>query len=84
VGPTKRIEQPQHDRAHPPAPTIVRRLSGFIEPCLPSKAARPPSGPFCVQEIKHDGYRLMVGRDDSRVRCITRYYHRVSGRGGET
>jgi hypothetical protein len=25
---------------------IARRPSGFIEPCLPSKAARPPSGPL--------------------------------------
>ena len=46
---------------------IVRR-SGFIEPCLPSKAVRPPSGPLC-HEIKHDGYRLMVRRDGLRVRC---------------
>ena len=34
--------------------------SCFIEPCLPSKAVRPPSGPLWVHEIKHDGYRLMV------------------------
>jgi ATP-dependent DNA ligase len=42
---------------------IVRRPSGFIEPCQPSKVARPPSGPLWVHEIKHDGYRLMVRRD---------------------
>ena len=34
--------------------------SGFIEPCLPSTAERPPSGPDWVHEIKHDGYRLMA------------------------
>ena len=52
---------------------IVRRPSGFIEPCQPSKVARPPSGPLWVHEIKHDGYRLMVRRDGSRiVRCFTR------------
>jgi hypothetical protein len=33
---------------------IVRRPS-FIAPCLPSKVARPPSGPLWVHEIKHDG-----------------------------
>ena len=33
---------------------------------------RPPSGPLWVHEIKHDGYRLMVRRDDLRVRCFTR------------
>ena len=49
--------------------------SGFIEPCQPSKVARPPSGPLWVHEIKHDGYRLMVRRDGSRVRCFTRNGH---------
>ena len=54
---------------------IVRRPSSFIEPCLPSKVARPPSGPLWVHEIKHDGYRLMLRRDGSRVRCFTRNGH---------
>jgi bifunctional non-homologous end joining protein LigD len=40
----------------------VRRSSGFIEPCLPSRAARPPSGSGWLHEIKQDGYRLMVRR----------------------
>jgi ATP-dependent DNA ligase len=52
-----------------------RRPSGFIEPCLPSKVARPPSGPLWVHEIKHDGYRLMVRRDGERVRCFTKGGH---------
>ena len=56
-------------------PMIVRRPSGFIEPCQPSKVARPPSGPLWVHEIKHDGYRLMVRRDGARVRCFTRNGH---------
>ena len=51
------------------------RPSGFIKPCQPSKVARPPSGPLWVHEIKHDGYRLMVRRDGSRVRCFTRGGH---------
>ena len=51
----------------------VRHPFGFVEPCLPSKAEQPPSGPLWVHEIKHDGYRLMVRRDGSRiVRCFTR------------
>jgi hypothetical protein len=41
--------------------------ASFIEPCLPSKVERPPSGPLWVHEIKHDGYRLMVRRDVSRT-----------------
>jgi ATP-dependent DNA ligase len=46
--------------------------SSFVEPCVPSKAAAPPSGALWVHEIKHDGYRLMVRRDGQRVRCFTR------------
>lgn len=52
-----------------------RRPSGFIEPCQPSRVARPPSGPLWVHEIKHDGYRLMVRKDGARVRCFTRNGH---------
>ena len=37
------------------------RPPGFIEPCLPSPADRPPSGPNCIHEIKHDGFRLIPG-----------------------
>jgi hypothetical protein len=40
--------------------------SGFIEPCLPSSAEQPPSGPGWVHEIKHDGFRVMV-RHDARL-----------------
>ena len=41
------------------------RLAGdtkFIEPCLPSPADKPPSGSSSIQEIKHDGFRLMARR----------------------
>jgi hypothetical protein len=51
---------------------VLRRPSGFIEPCQPSKVDRPPSAPLWVHEIKYDGYRLMIRRDGSRVRCFTR------------
>jgi bifunctional non-homologous end joining protein LigD len=44
----------------------------FIEPCLPSSADRPPSGPNWIHEIKHDGYRLMARRDPVGIRLITR------------
>src|SRR5215831_3864200 len=54
--------------------------SGFIEPCLPSTAERPPSGPDWVHEIKHDGYRLMVRRDPVGVRLLTRNGHDWSDR----
>ena len=44
----------------------------FIEPCLPSPADQPPSGPNWIHEIKHDGYRLMARRDPVGIRLITR------------
>src|SRR5215510_7627322 len=49
--------------------------SGFIEPCLPSPADRPPSGPDWIHEIKHDGYRLMTRRDPTGIRLLTRNGH---------
>ena len=51
---------------------IARSPVGFIQPCRPIKAARPPSGPLWIHEIKHDGFRLLVRREGSRVRCFTR------------
>jgi len=55
----------------PPSPP----RSGFIEPCLPSAAERPPSGPDWVHEIKHDGFRLMARRDSVGIRLLTRNGH---------
>jgi bifunctional non-homologous end joining protein LigD len=49
--------------------------SGFIGPCLPSPAERPPSGPGWIHEIKHDGYRMMARRDAAGVRLLTRNGH---------
>ena len=46
--------------------------AGFIEPCLPSLATKPPSGPEWIHEIKHDGYRLMICRDTAGIRLLTR------------
>jgi bifunctional non-homologous end joining protein LigD len=56
---------------------IPRRVLpvGFVEPCIPTLAAKPPSGPGWVHEIKHDGYRLMVRRDGDTVRLFTRRGH---------
>src|SRR5262245_59472741 len=42
---------------------IRRTPPGFIQPCLPSPADHPPSGPAWVHEIKHDGFRLMARPD---------------------
>ena len=48
------------------------RPDGFIDPCIPTLAAKPPAGPGWVHEIKHDGYRLIVRRDGTAVRLFTR------------
>src|SRR5712691_1513213 len=53
---------------------VNRRVppAGFVEPCIPILAHKPPAGPQWVHEIKHDGYRLIVRRDGERVRLFTR------------
>src|SRR6202789_4720712 len=54
---------------------LVVRAPGFVDPCIPSLASKPPLGPDWVQEIKHDGYRLIVRRDGEAVRLFTRRGH---------
>jgi bifunctional non-homologous end joining protein LigD len=49
--------------------------AGFIAPCLPSAAERPPIGPNWIHEIKHDGYRMMARCDGVGVRLLTRNGH---------
>jgi ATP-dependent DNA ligase len=50
------------------------------EPCLPTKAAKPPSGDIWVHEIKLDGYRLVARRAGDRVTLRTRGGFDWSGR----
>ena len=57
-----------------------RPLPGFIEPCLPRPADRPPIGGDWLHEIKHDGFRLMARRDAAGVRLLTRNGHDFAGR----
>ena len=51
---------------------LLRPAFTFIPPALPSRAERPPIGSEWIHEIKHDGYRMMVRRDASGVRLLTR------------
>jgi bifunctional non-homologous end joining protein LigD len=44
-------------------------LYGFS---LPTKADKVPVGPDWLHEIKYDGYRMMVVRDQDRARLISR------------
>jgi bifunctional non-homologous end joining protein LigD len=61
-----------------PGPATTRRRrdltlpAGFIPPCLPMMAPRPPSEPFWLHEIKHDGLRVIVRKDTKRVRLYDR------------
>jgi bifunctional non-homologous end joining protein LigD len=40
---------------------------GFIQPCLPIKAPRPPVGAVWLHENKHDGFRIIARKDGARV-----------------
>jgi bifunctional non-homologous end joining protein LigD len=56
-----------------PRPAATRRRdltlpAGFIPPCLPMMAARPPSGSLWLHEIKHDGFRVIAQKDGEQVR----------------
>jgi bifunctional non-homologous end joining protein LigD len=48
-----------------------RTPAGFIQPCLPTKAQRPPSGEAWLHEIKHDGFRVIARKDDDRVKLYS-------------
>jgi hypothetical protein len=41
-----------------------RTPTGFIEPCLPTPAEHPPSGPGWIHEIKHDGFRIIARKSN--------------------
>jgi bifunctional non-homologous end joining protein LigD len=53
---------------------------GIIEPCLPSPAKAPPSGPGWIHEFKHDGFRILARRDGAGVELITRTGNDFSSR----
>jgi bifunctional non-homologous end joining protein LigD len=46
--------------------------AGFIAPCLPATAPRPPSGDLWLHEIKHDGFRVIARKDGGRVHLYSR------------
>jgi len=46
--------------------------TGFIAPCLPTKAPRPPSGGLWLHEIKHDGFRVIGRKSGERVKLYSR------------
>jgi bifunctional non-homologous end joining protein LigD len=66
-----RLDSPAPRGIYTPMLRMRPRLSGFIEPCLPSPAPNPPSGGW-IHEIKLDGFRLLARRDAAGVRLLTR------------
>jgi|HubBroStandDraft_6_1064221.scaffolds.fasta_scaffold710850_1 ATP-dependent DNA ligase len=51
-------------------PSPSNKRPGLIEPCIPTLATKPPTGPQWVHEIKHDGYRLIARKQGDRVRLF--------------
>ena len=62
----------------PPSDTGLQ--NGYVPPCIPTRAPKPPAGADWVHEIKHDGYRLQVRREGNAVRLFTRRGHDWTGR----
>jgi bifunctional non-homologous end joining protein LigD len=58
-----RVSRPTRSRSKPP---------GFILPCQPALAERPPAGPGWLHEIKFDGYRVIARKDGVQVRLWAR------------
>ena len=46
--------------------------AGFIPPCLPMKAPKPPSDALWLHEIEHDGFRVIARKDGARVKLYSR------------
>jgi|SRR5579872_1158673 len=55
-------------------------MRGTFEFCIPTKASAVPATPDWLHEIKYDGYRLRLERNDDRVRLITRNGHNWTSR----
>jgi len=51
---------------------LTRLSTGFVAPCLPTKAHTLPAGSLWLHEIKHDGFRVIARKDGERVRLYSR------------
>src|SRR3954464_14355847 len=65
-----RVSRPIRTRCKP---------AGFILPCQPALADRPPAGPGWLHEIKFDGYRVIARKDGEQVRLWARTTSDYSG-----
>src|SRR5215471_7519803 len=73
-----RSPSPIYSRIMLPRPRTLP--SGFIAPCLPTKAETLPSGGAWLHEIKHDGFRIIARKDGPRVRLFSRPGNDLTGR----
>ena len=68
-----KLDAPEEYPNSRPMSLRVRTLpAGFIAPCLPTSALRPPSGDGWIHEIKHDGFRCIARKDGKRVKLYSR------------
>lgn len=44
----------------------------FVEPLMPTLVEKPPEGGNWIHEVKFDGYRSQIVRDEDGVRIFTR------------
>jgi bifunctional non-homologous end joining protein LigD len=51
---------------------VLSTFPGFVPPCLPTKAKKPPRGGAWIHEIKHDGFRVIARKDGKRVKLYSR------------
>ena len=60
---------------------LARTLpAGFMAPCLPMTAPRPPSGPLWLHEVKHDGFRIIARKNGLGVRLYSRQGNDLTNR----
>src|SRR6516164_7390780 len=57
--------------------------TGFIAPCLPTKAHMLPSGGAWLHEIKHDGFRIIARKNGAQVRLYSRPGNDLTRRFGD-
>lgn len=51
---------------------IFSHMRMAYELCLATASKQVPSGPDWIHEVKHDRYRMLVIRENARVRLLSR------------
>jgi bifunctional non-homologous end joining protein LigD len=53
-------------------PHNASKLPAFIAPQIPVLPPKPPTGADWIHEIKHDGFRTIIGISGKDARAFTR------------